>query len=485
MSRIEPSGASPLSPDPTAEPLPPASPSLPRAPSLATPREHDAVRPYDGPAPRASSGTAKGPVVPRDSGPAVSAGALAATGGRLRAASPEVPADTYADLQSRLTRGVADWAVTDGDVAAVHGALGKLEPEVYRAALERLERDGLLKTYVGEQGPEARKAFLSQAESKGLLLRLQGAPASGPLGYPGRPDFYREGPRLPASLRGAVAEHAVGAGRAYLAAHGEYLDRYTRAVEDAKSLPELRGLGPPREADLRDRVLGLEARDPQREARAREWRRAIGTPESTVRAWQAVSARQWALSGQRAGGTFALEGEAELSRDSFKLGGEASLDSRGRVDVKSKSAVSVKGGPLGLEVSRDTKGQTRSEVKVDLGVVSLGRASDGELKVSVGVGETFGGYVTLDTEAAKFGGGVYAQVKTERDKAEVKLGATMKGLSRERAEAAVDRAHVGIFDEPPELSRGVSWEALTRGQQERYTLNGWTREDWARALPRG
>ncbi|MCE9668314.1 hypothetical protein LY474_10870 [Myxococcus stipitatus] len=484
MSRIEPSGPSPLPTESSSEVLPPPSPATPRASVAPASHEPNAVRPYDGPPARSPSGTGRGTDA-RDTGPTVSAASLAALGGRLRAFTPEVPADAYASIQSRLTRGAADWAVTDGDVEKVHSTLEGLEPGVYRSTLERMERDGLLKTYVGEQGVEARKAFLAQAESKGLLLKLEGEPASGPLGPPGRPGFYRSGPRLPESLREAVAAHAVDAGRAYLRAHGEYLDRYTRAVEDATSLPELRKLGAPREAELRDGVLGLSARDPQRETRAREWRMAIGTPVSTVGAWRAVAARQWELSGQRAGGTFALEGKAELTQGQFKVGGEASLDSRGRVDVKSKAAATLKGGPLALDVSLDSKGKSRAEVKLDLGAVAITSASDGELKVAVGAGELFGGYVTLDTQAAKFGGGVFAKVKSGNDKVEARLGATMKGLTRERAEAAVDRARVGIFDEPPERARGLSWDALTPARREQYTLNGWTREDWMGARAPG
>ncbi|WP_426734529.1 hypothetical protein [Myxococcus faecalis] len=479
MSRIDTAGSNALALDlvPDEVPTPARPPSHPPTPAA---RERNAVQPFKEPTSKSPS-PPKPASMSRDTGPTVSAGELTALGGRLRARGAEVPADVYRDLQSRLTRSLGDWTVSDADVRAVHTLLGQLPPDGYRATLERMEREGLLKTFLAEQTPEARASFLEQAHAKGTLQRLAGEPESGPLGYPGRPAFFRDDMSLPDSLRQAVSEHAVTAGRTYLADHAAYLGRYVQAVEQSQGLPELRKLGPPREARLSDSMLGLSREDPRREALAKEWRLAVGTAGSTGWVYQAINARQRELLGERPGGTFSLNGKAELQHDHLLVGGEARLDSRGRVDLKSSGGVALKGGPVGLEVTRDSKGQLQSEVKVDLGLFSVSHSSDGDLKLSVGVGKHAGSYSKLNLREAEFGGGVFVDVKGQGNKAELRLGYEMKGLTAKRATEAVDRQHVGLFDTPPELARGVAWEALPESKRERYLRNGWNREEWSRA----
>ncbi|MFY2560456.1 hypothetical protein ACN469_22785 [Corallococcus terminator] len=477
MSRIDSPGGPPLSLDTVPDAVPTPTPSRPSAPP---PRERNEVSAYGGSASSGRTSSRGADTPPGAGGPSVSAGALAALGGKLRAPRAEVPSDVASELQSRLTRNLGDWAVSDTDVQTVHALLGQLPPAAYRATLEWMERGGLLKTFLSEQDLGAREAFLKQAESQGVLQRLPAEPASGPLGYPGKPGFFRNESALPESLRHAVSEHAVEAGRAFHASHAAYLGRYVKAVEVAGSLTELRKLGAPRDARLSDSVLGLDRRDPEREEYAKQWRQAVGVPVSTAWVYQAVNAKQRELLGERAGGTLALKGKAELTQGNLKLGGDAQVDSRGKVDLKASSGVELKGGPVGLKVMGDTKGKVQSEVKVDLGLVKVSQASDGELKVSLGVGKLAGSYTTLNLDEARFGGGVFAQAEEAGNKAEVRLGFDLQGLTAKRAKEAVDREHVGLFDEPPELGRGLSWDALPESKRERYSRNGWNREEWTR-----
>jgi hypothetical protein len=360
----------------------------------------------------------------------------------LRPTSPEVPGELYARIQSHLTRDLGHWAV--------HTALGTLPPGAYRAALERMERDGLLRTYVAEQDAPARLAFLEQAESRGLLQRLKGAPASGALGYPGEPDFFRNDSKLPEPLRDAVNTHAIQAGHGFYRAHAEYLDRYIHAAHGARSLAELRALGEPKDAYLKEKVLGLEWKDPARERYEKAWRQGVGRPESCNRAYQAVSARQRELSGERPGGSLQLTGKAEVSHQALKLGAEARLDTRGRADVKGEAGMALKGGPVSLQVTRDTSGETKSELEVDLGVATFRQSSDGEVRLSVGVGGSLEGFASLNPRTAEFGGGVLARAGKGGSGAEVEAGFTMKGLQPGRAAAAVDKRHPGLFTPPPE-----------------------------------
>lgn len=479
MSRIDSSGSTaiPLDTVPDAPPSP--GPSNPQKSSTSVPRERNEVHAY------VANLFPNAPSRPNDNptrGTAtVSAAELLALGGKPRARSGEVPSEAFSEIQSRLTRGLTDWSVSDADVQAVHALLGQLQPADYRATLDQMERNGLLKTYLAEQTPAARQSFMAQAESKGVLQRLAGTPASGPLGFPGRPDFFRDDSALPDSLRQAVESHAIAAGRSFHAAHAAYLGRYAKAVEEARSLPELRKLGPPQEAKLPDSVLGLDRRDPAREDIAARWRREVGTPGSTNWVYQAVNVRHRELLGERSAGTFALKGKAEVSHASALLGGEARLDSRGKVDVKATTGLELKGGPVGVEVTLDSKGAAQTEVKLDLGLLKVSQSSDGELKLAMGVGEYAGSYTTLNLKEAEFGGGVFAKVEAGVNKGEVRLGYDMKGLKARSAAEAVDCQHVGLFDVPPELGRGASWDSLTEARRSRYERNGWNREEWTRA----
>ncbi|HZI11417.1 MAG TPA: hypothetical protein VE153_13615 [Myxococcus sp.] len=479
MSRIESASGTPVPLDTSSEPVTASA----KEPSTPAPAARNQVGAYDGPpVPRAPAPAPR--QAPSSSGPAVSAGELAALGGRLRPASPDVPGELYAGIQSHLTRGLGHWAITDGDVKSVHTALGTLPPGGYRAALERMERDGLLQTYLKEQDAPARLAFLEQAESKGMLQRLKGAPASGPLGYPGEPDFFGNDSKLPGSMRDAVNAHAIQAGLGFYRAHAEYLDRYVDAASGAKSLAALRDLGHPRDASLSDRALGLERGDPERERYAREWRQAIGTPVSRNRAYQAVSARQQELLGQRSAGTLQVSGEASVSRQSLKVGGEALLDTRGRVDMKTKGGFDVKAGPLSLEAMSDTKGGTQSELTVEVGPVSVSQSSDGVRKLKIGRGEHLGAFVSLNPHEAEFGGGVFAKAERGDSGAEVEAGFSMKGLRAGQAGEAIDPRRPGLFTPPPELGAGTAWDALPEHRRALLTRDGWSREEWTRKLAR-
>lgn len=476
MSRIESASGTPVALDSSPEPAP-ARVKESSPPASAAPNQ---VRAYDGPpVPRAP---APGPE--RGTGPSVSAGELAALGGRLRPASPEASSEHSSGIQSHLTRGLGHWAITDGDVKAVHTALGTLPAASYRATLERMDRDGLLRTYMEEQDAPARLAFLEQAESKGMLQRQKGTAASGPLGYPGEPDFFRNDSRLPEPMRDAVSAHALQAGRAFYRAHAEYLDRYIDAANGAKSLAELRELGAPRDASLSDKVLGLERGDPERERYARDWRLGIGMPVSPNRAYQAVSARQQELTGQRPAGSLQLTGEAKASHPGLKLGAEARLDTRGRAEVSGKGGAELKGGPLGLEVMRDTKGETKSELTVDFGVASVSQASDGEGKLTIGVGKHYEAFVSLNPRTAEFGGGIAAKAGRGGSEAGMEVGVSMKGLRAGQAGEAVDMRSPGLFTPPPELGAGTAWDALPESRRALLVRGGWSREEWTRKLAR-
>jgi hypothetical protein len=347
-----------------------------------------------------------------------------------------------------------------------------------------MERDGLLGEYVKAQEPDTRRAFLEQAESKGMLQRRKGEAPAGPLGYPAAPDFFRNDARLPESMRGAVNAHAIDAGAAFYKAHSEYLDRYTDAANGAKSLQELHSLGEPRAAYLKAADLGLELKDPARKEFEAQWRQGIGKPESTNRAYQTVNARQRELTGDRPGGSIRSHAQVELTHEGLKLGTEAHVDTRGKVGLKGELGVAVSGGPLGLEVTRDTAGSAKVETKLNLGFAELSHASDGEVKVSLGVGKHAQAFVSLNRETAEFGGGVSAELGVEGSKAAAEAGFNMKGLSAARVHESFDKNHRGVFALPVELAAGTAWDALPEPKRASYAREGWDQDTWTGKLKR-
>ncbi|MFB1480644.1 hypothetical protein [Corallococcus sp. RDP092CA] len=491
MSRIDAPGSSPLPPDPTLpEPDAPApdlrvgttaSRRTSVSESSASAPARNELRPYDGP-----SAPPTAPRVPTHAeGPAVSARELAALGGRLRAPSAPVPEDRYASVRAHLTRGLSNPFLTDSDVKAAHAALGAVPRDAYLATLERMDRDGLLSTYVSRMDAPSRQAFLEQAASKGVLSRRPGG-TEGPLGMPGRPETFVNDPKLPAALRDAVNAHATDMGRATVVAYDAYLACYGDAVAQAGSLQALRALGPPRPLDLRETSLGLSWSDPQRERYESEWKAGLGRPRhSLVQAYEAVTARAQVLSGQRPAGAF-VSAEVSASLELLHFKSETHVSARGTTDRETQAGVATKAGPLGLEVMTDAHGKTEAQLQVELGIASVSRDSEGKVELSLGAGSHARAQASLNPRTAEFGGGVSLEVsdKASQGHATLKLGYGLRGLTPERAALAVRGDVPGLFSRPQDLDPGVSWDALPAERRALYERQGWTREEWAQAARR-
>lgn len=486
MSRIDAPGSSPLSPEPTLpEPDAPApelrvgttaSRRTSVSESSASSPSRNELRPYDGPP--------VAPFSPRPSthaeGPAVSARELAAMGGRLRSPSAPVPEDVYASVRSHLTRSLSNPFLTDSDVKATHDALGSVPRDAYRATLERMDRDGLLATYVSRMDAPSRQAFLEQAASNGVLSRRPGG-VEGPLGMPGRPETFVNDPKLPGALRDAVNAHATDTGRAAVVAYDAYLQRYGDAVAQAGSLQALRALGPPQSLDLRETSLGLSWSDPQRERYESEWKAGLGRPRhSLVQAYETVTARAQVLSGERPAGAF-VSAEASASHEMLHFKRAAHASARGTTDLQTQAGIASKAGPLGLEVMMDAHGKTETQLQLELGIASVSRDSEGKVELSLKAGPHARAYAALNPRTAEFGGGVSFEVsdKESQSHASLKLGYGLRGLTPERASQAVRNDIPGLFSRPQDLDPGVAWDALPAERRALYERQGWTREEWA------
>ncbi|RKH52166.1 hypothetical protein D7W81_40050 [Corallococcus aberystwythensis] len=411
----------------------------------------------------------------------MSARELVAMGGRLRSPSAPVPEDVYASVRSHLTRSLSNPFLTGSDVQATHDALGSVPRDAYRATLERMDRDGLLTTYVSRMDAPSRQAFLEQAASNGVLSRRSGDVA-GPLGMPGRPETFVNDPKLPAALRDTVNAHATDTGRAAVVSYDAYLQRYGEAVAQAGSLQALRALGPPQALDLRETSLGLSWSDPQRERFEAEWKAGLGRPQrSLVQAYETVTARAQVLSGERPAGVF-VSAEASASHEMLAFKSEAHASARGTTEVQTQAGIATKAGPLGLEVMTGAHGKTEAQLQLDLGIASVSRDSEGKVELSLGAGSHARAHAALNPRTAEFGGGIAFGLsdKSGQSHAGLKLGYGLRGLTPERAAQAVRSDVPGLFSRPKDLDPGVAWDALPAERRALYERQGWTREEWAR-----
>ncbi|MCY1040998.1 hypothetical protein OV208_06685 [Corallococcus sp. bb12-1] len=447
--------------------------------STASRPARNELRPYDGP-PGAPAHSAVAPPPGGLAGPAVSARELAAMGGRLRPASAPVPEDVYATLQSHLTRSLSNPFLTGSDVQASHAALGSVPQEAYRATLERMDRDGLLATYVSRMDGPSRQSFLEQAASSGVLQRRPGG-VTGELGMPGRPEVFVNDPKLPGAMRDAVNAHATDTGHASVQAYDAYLRRYGEAVEQTDSLRALRTLGPPQSLELRETVLGLAWADPQRARYEAAWKAGLGRPQAShVQAYEKATARALVLSGQQPAGVF-LTAEVSASHDLFKLKSEAHLESRGSSGVQAQAGAVAKAGPLELELMTDAHGKTEAELQLSVGIAGVSRDSEGKAELSLGAGQHARAHANLNPRTAEFGGGVAFELsdKSHQHHAGLKLGYGLRGLPPERAGQAVRNDVPGVFSRPKDLDPGTAWDALPAERRALYERQGWTREEWA------
>jgi hypothetical protein len=491
MRRIESQGPSSI---PTNAPPEAAAPA-PKARAKPTPRpaRSNEVRAYDGP----PAAPARGPKTqePAGAGAAVSAGELAALGGRTRPVAAEVPQDVYERIQGRLTRSWKDWAITETDMRAVHDALEKLPPGEYRATLERMERDGLLRAFVDRLEVGTRWAFLEQAERKGVVKRQPGEPASGPCDPPASPDLFVNDKALPPSLSDAVSLSCIDAERSYYVSFGRYIQRYEERVAQARSGADLRALGPPKESRIPDTQPGLWLDHPRYEHFDRRWRDEMGGAlqfASNFSAQQAVNRRIDELTGQQSPGTFWLSAEVEVNAGAAKFGRELKLHQDGKSEMAHKGGVVVggevegRGKNAGVKYSAEsnTKGESKTVAEAEVAGFGLAADSEGELEMKVKLAKAAGGYAKANPRTAEVGGGFAIGFEGEKVSLETKLGMGAKLLPPEVARQALDPNFPGPQGVPKELEKGIPWERLSPERQALFRSLDWTPQEWADRLAR-
>jgi hypothetical protein len=391
----------------------------------------------------------------------------------------------YEGIRGALSRSWKDWTVSEADVKAVHDTLEKLPPGTYRAALERMESDGLLRTFVDTLEAGTRWAFLEQAERKGVVKRERGEPASGPCDPPASPDLFVNDKALPPSLSDAVSLSCIDAARSYYVSFGRYIQRYEAQVAQARSGAELRALGPPRKSNIPETQPGLWRLDPARYERFdQRWRDEMGGAlkfSSNNSAHEAVNRRIDELTGQQSPGTFWLNAEAEGTAGAAKFGGEMKLHQSGKAEVAHKGGVQVgAGGKFSAE--RNSKGESKTVAEAEVAGFGLAVDSEGELEMKMKLAKVVGGYSKANPRTAEVGGGFTVGVEGDKAGLEIKLGMGAKLLPREVARQSLDPNFPGPLRLPKELEQGVPWERLTPERQALFRSLDWTPEEWANRL---
>jgi hypothetical protein len=463
-----------------------AAPKSPaRSAEQAGAQKHNQVEPYRGPRQEPSAPARKTPETP--AGAALTAGQLAFAGAaRADAAGADA---AYEKIRGYLGTSLKDWAVTDGDVRRIHEQLDRLPSKDYQQVMERMERNGLLEKYVKEMGPEAKQAFLAQAEHKGAVSRepvgkVNPAPCEPPAG----PVLYRNDPKLPPCVRELVHEKNLEAKQAYYDAHAAYVQRYAERVMQTKTLGELRALGEP-VAPLAVSEPGVTGAHPEAKRFQKSWAQ-VSSADTRSQAYIAVSNRVADLQGAARPGSLQLKLEAEVKGGlfgvDFKGGTEAVVTQDGQVrgeglkggvekklaegvtvGVEGGSSGSTKGtvtlGPEGMQLTADTEGTARMELNASGGA---------------------GAYAETNGHQGTFGGGATYTHKVGNGAAEAKvsIGVTMQGSRPERAQDVASREEGTLFGPLPELDQGLSWDAIPRERRERMQRAGWSAAQWTAEL---
>jgi hypothetical protein len=457
--------------------------SVARSPEQARARNPNQVEPYRGPQQEASSSSRQAPET-------AARGAL--TAGQLAFAGPAKADSTAADaayekIRGHLRTGLTDWAVTDGDVGRIHEQLERLPPKDYRQVLERMERDGLLEKYVKEMGPEAKRAFLAQAELNGVVSReVVGRVTQAPCNPPPGPMLYRNDPKLPPCVRELVHEQNLETKQGYYDAHAAYVQRYAERIMQAKTLGEIRSLGEP-VAPLPVSEPGVSGAHPDVKRFQKSWAQ-VSSADTRSQAYIAVSHRVADLQGAARPGSLQLKVEAEAKSEFLGVGFKGAtggvLTQDGQVRGEGLKGGVEKALPGGLEgvkvgVEGDSSGSTQGTVEVEARGVQLAADTKGTARVDVPASGAFGAYSEMNGHEGAFGGGAtFKYAPGPGSEAKVSVGVSMQGARPERAQDVASREEGPLFGPLPELDQRLPWDAIPRERRERIQRAGWSAEQW-------
>jgi hypothetical protein len=447
-----------------------------QAPAAARARSENAVEQFSGQAPRAGNSASPRPPGGTSNGAELS--------------------ESMAAIRQSIDVGTFSW-IGAADLAQVHHSLEALGPKDYKAAIEAMDKEGLLATYLGKLDPAARDAFLAQANRKGLVEEQPGSKASGPLSPPDSPATFRNDAKLPPSVRDAIFANAREAASSYCAQFGQYLNRYEEAAKAAHTGADLRALGELARSDVPP--SGMDNGHPDAAKNARAWLSAGDYP-SDARAQKVVSDKLADIIGEARVGAIKLDGELQVKVGDEKVAVKGSATSSGKTELKGELGHAEHLGPVTVGVSADTKGNVAVTERVDLPLVSLERtaSSDGSFKHAAEVG-AFGtsidsagkaevsvgvGYAYANPTQGQFGAGVGNRLKLGGVDVKYKVGLSFNTMTKEASIHSLARGNPGVQGTPAELAAGRPWDQLPEATRNLHRRNGWTEQEWTAKLPR-
>jgi hypothetical protein len=352
--------------------------------------------------------------------------------------------------------------------------------------------------------PGALEALLAKSNNKDQLMQrlvssgvlhtqpasLEPKPAKGPTPPPG-PTLLKDDPSLPKSLRDLALKENLAKLPAYEKQHAAYAAQYKAAVDGAKSVAEVRAMGPPREPALPAMMPSTSGHIDHHVQDAWANARKGDGVDVIDKNYGQEKARE--LSGlPRTGLSLGLGAKVEVELNgASKFGLEGKLE-----DGKGSAAVIAGAGPLSGSV--DNEGKTELELEFD---AIKGKASDDGFEfeggvVSAGFDKEKGASIGVEVAGVDVGGTYNGDkisysvgVKKEVAIGDVKVGVELEGevgiqgVTKADSDAFVSTSQVGFYDTPPEL-KTKSWAQLPADLKTAYVQQMWTEKEWnsARSL---
>lgn len=248
-----------------------------------------------------------------------------------RAAQAEHTRNAVGLATEALTRSWDNLLIDEKDAGRALQVLGRLSGSELKSALEALDGNGTLEKLGEAMSPEQRAAFLELARKKGLVELSPAAEAPKGPGQPPAPaSLYDNDPRLPPALRDLIHSENLDRAYGYFAEYRGYQDRYTAAVEKAKSPLELRALGAAVPPSVPSE--SLTHGDPAYDRYLEDWMRVTNHAPTISSTARAITHRIEDLKGEDRAGSLALY--ANVKPNLKRSAGSSSVEISGEAEVK-------------------------------------------------------------------------------------------------------------------------------------------------------
>ena len=422
----------------------------------------------------------------------------------------------------------------DADTAAL--ALIRLPNADYADSMKALAaQPGQLEKLLASVTPSTKDVLVRRLDHAGVLKPAPTPPAraTSPKAPtpPMSPTIYKDDPTQPKALRQLAVDENVAKMPAYREQISAYRDAYGATVDGARSIAELRAIGPmaaptapeqlPSTKGIADQKLnaqyqharGLDVHDFEMEDKVADKARTLSGHAVAGFSVKAEGAAMVTLSGVSKIG---LDVSVGRGADGTVSGGATARGGLGSLEVGVDLVEHKLEGKLGvgdLEVTVDQDGveveladkgpsaygskptehkegkggasitKTGASVKGELGGTGGGIAID-EIK-GLTVEGKFGGVTgsaNFNGDSMAYGIGVEHEFGTDDFKVEIEaeLEVGLQGVTKFDRDGFVSTSHVGFYDRPPELGL-KSWDKLSSEKRAEYGQQVWTETEWKAA----